>query len=550
MKKLTTTLAALLAAAGVQALACTSIIVAKGASTDGSVMTTYNCDSYGTFHPLYHFPAADHPAGTMMPVYDRDTRVYHGDIPQAAHTYNVVGHINEWQVTISETTFGGRHEMVDSTGILDYGSLMNVALQRSKTAREAIGVMTSLAETYGYNSEGETFSVCDPNEAWIMEMMGTGPGSKGVVWVAIRIPDNAVACHANHSRIHRFDQKDKQNVIYSKNVISYARKMGWFSGKDADFSFSDTYAPAGFDELRWCEARVWAFYNRYSTDMERYLPYAMGLEPAAEPMPLWIVPNRKLSVHDVEVALRDHYEGTPLALDNDPGQGIYQAPYRPTPLSYEVDGKQYFNERPIATQQTAFTWIGQMRSWLPREIGGILWFGNDDGNMVAYTPVYCNSTDIPEPYKQGKADAVTFSMDNAFWVCNWVSNMVYARYSLLMPELEAVRDSLESSYFAAQPAVETRARQLHVQSPALATEYLTQYGKQKGAEMLDEWQKLATRMIVKYNDGVVHLEKDGKWLMKKGDWQPQVSRPGYPEHVARKLVEATGDRFLMPEKKK
>ena len=521
--------------------ACTNFIVGKKASTDGSVMVTYNADDYGMFQGLCLYPAAHHAKGEMLKIYDWDTGEYHGEIPQVAYTYHVIGNINEHQLSIAETTYGGREEMVDTTGTIDYGSLIYIALQRARTAREAIGVMTSLVDKYGYCSEGETFSICDPNEAWIMEMMGTGAGSKGVVWVAQRIPDDAICAHANQSRIGKFDMRDKRNVMYSKNVIAYARKMGWFSGKDADFSWKHVYAAPDFSGRRFCDARVWSFFNRYADGFDRYLPWALGKDKDAEDMPLWIVPNCKLSVHDLETAMRDHYEGTPLALDTTSiGGGLYQMPYRPTPLTFKVDGKEYFNERPISTQQTAFTFVSQLRSWLPNEIGGVLWFGNDDANMIAYTPVYCASTRQPLCYNTPGADAVTFSADNAFWMCNFVSNMVYPRYSQLFPELQAVRDSLEQGYFAAQQSVEQQALSLYASDKAAAIEHLTSYGCDQAQRMLSAWQQLALRIIVKYNDMAVKKEVDGKMLHN-------VTRPGYPESFARKLVKQTGDFYAVPK---
>lgn len=532
--------------------ACTSIIVGKKASADGSVMTTYNCDSYGTFHTLYHYAAGKHMAGKMRDVYDRDTRVYHGQIAEAPETYNVIGDINEWQVTISETTFGGRHEMIDTTGILDYGSLMAIALQRSKTAREAITVMTTLADQYGYCSSGESFSVCDPNEAWILEMVGCGPGSKRVAWVALRIPDEAICVHANQSRISRFNMKDKQNVLYSKNVVSYARSQGWFTGKDSDFSFNDAYDEPDFGGRRYCDARVWTIYRKFADGFDRYLPYVEGKLPLdqVERMPLWIIPNRKLSVQDVQMCLRDHYEGTALAMDNDPGQGIYESPFRPSPLKFTVDGKDYFNERPVATMQTAFTWISQMRSWMPREVGGVLWWANDDGDVAAYTPIYCNNTIQPRCYNTPNADAVTFSMDNAYWVCNWVGNMVYPRYSLLYPELKQVRDSLENSYFEKQPLVEAHAMDLLKNDRRTALKYLNDYSNGTAEQMLTRWKQLATHLIVKYNDGIVRQEENGRFKMSSTGFRPVTTRPGYSQKVAKKLVELTGDRFAIPEEKK
>ena len=542
MKSLVLSAAMLLASSG--AFACSNLIVGKKASVDGSVMVSYNADDYGMFGHLCHYPAGTHPKGTMRQIYDWDSGVYHGEIEEAPVTYNVIGNINEFQLSIGETTYGGREEMVDSTGILDYGSLIYVTLQRAKTAREAISVMTSLVEKYGYNSEGETFSICDPNEAWIMEMQGTGAGSKGVVWVAMRIPDDAICAHANQSRIGKFNMKDKKNVLYSKNVISYARKMGWFNGKDSEFSWKNTYAFPDFSGRRFCDARVWSFFNHYADDFDRYLPWALGKDKDAEDMPLWIVPNRKLSVADVENGMRDHYDGTALALDTTSiGGGIYEMPYRPTPLTFTVDGKQYFNERPISTQQTAFTFVSQLRSWLPREIGGVLWFGNDDANMVAYTPVYCGNTVQPACYNTKGADAVTFSSDNAFWLCNMVSNMVYPRYSQLFPELKAVRDSLETSYFANQTSIEKQAADLYQTDKAAALKLLNNYSNTKADEMLASWKHLATRIIVKYNDMAVKKEKDGKLLQS-------VTRPGYPASFGRKLVKETGDWYAVPVEKK
>lgn len=542
MKSLVLSAAMLLASSG--AFACSNLIVGKKASVDGSVMVSYNADDYGMFGHLCHYPAGTHPKGSMRQIYDWDSGVYHGEIEEAPVTYNVIGNINEFQLSIGETTYGGREEMVDSTGILDYGSLIYVTLQRAKTAREAISVMTSLVEKYGYNSEGETFSICDPNEAWIMEMQGTGAGSKGVVWVAMRIPDDAICAHANQSRIGKFNMKDKKNVLYSKNVISYARKMGWFNGKDSDFSWKNTYAFPDFSGRRFCDARVWSFFNHYADDFDRYLPWALGKDKNAEDMPLWIVPNRKLSVADVENGMRDHYEGTALALDTTSiGGGVYEMPYRPTPLTFTVDGKQYFNERPISTQQTAFTFVSQLRSWLPREIGGVLWFGNDDANMVAYTPVYCGNTVQPACYNTKGADAVTFSSDNAFWLCNMVSNMVYPRYSQLFPELKAVRDSLETSYFANQTSIEKQAADLYKTDKAAALKLLNNYSNTKADEMLVSWKHLATRIIVKYNDMAVKKEKDGKLLQS-------VTRPGYPASFGRKLVKETGDWYAVPVEKK
>ena len=535
-----------------EAEACSNFIVGKKASVDGSVMCSYSADDYGMFQYLCHYPAAKHAKGEMRKIYDWDTNKYHGEIPEAAETYNVIGNINEWQVTIGETTYGGREEMVDSTGIMDYGSLIYVALQRSKSAREAIKVMTTLANTYGYNSGGETFTICDPNEAWIMEMMGKGAGSKGAVWVALRIPDDAICAHANQSRIGKFNMKDKKNVMYAKDVVSFARRKGWFKGKDADFSWKMAYAKPDFSGRRFCDARAWAMLNHFY-DMSPYLDWALGKNPDAQDMPLWVVPNKKVSVKDVENVMRDHYEGTPLSVadGSDIGGGIWEMPYRPTPLMYKVDGKQYFNERPVSTQQTGFVFVSQMRSWLPREIGGVFWFANDDANMAAFTPVYCSMTERPECYNTPGVDAVHFSKKNAYWVCNMTSNMVYPRYSLMFPTLKEVRDSLDNSYFAAQAGVEKKAQELYAQNPQAAVKYLNDYSVEKAQQMLGRWNQLFEFMVVKYNDMIIKpTDKNGTFKKTPYGLGATPVRPGYPEKFAKQLVKQSGDKFLVPEEKK
>ena len=535
-----------------EAEACSNFIVGKKASVDGSVMCSYSADDYGMFQNLCHYPAAKHAKGEMRKIFDWDSNKYHGEIPEAAETYNVIGNINEWQVTIGETTYGGREEMVDSTGIMDYGSLIYVALQRSKTAREAIKVMTTLANTYGYNSGGETFTICDPNEAWIMEMMGKGAGSKGAVWVALRIPDDAICAHANQSRIGKFNMKDKKNVMYAKDVVSFARSKGWFKGKDADFSWKMAYAKPDFSGRRFCDARAWAMLNHFY-DMSPYLDWALGKNPDAQDMPLWVVPNKKVSVKDVENVMRDHYEGTPLSVadGSDIGGGIWEMPYRPTPLMYKVDGKQYFNERPVSTQQSGFVFVSQMRSWLPREIGGVFWFANDDANMAAFTPVYCSMTERPECYNTPGADALHFSKKNAYWVCNMTSNMVYPRYSLMFPTLKEVRDSLDNSYFAAQAGVEKKAQELYAQNPQAAVKYLNDYSVEKAQQMLARWNQLFEFMVVKYNDMIIKpTDKNGTFKKTPYGLGATPVRPGYPEKFAKQLVKQSGDKFLVPEEKK
>lgn len=535
-----------------EAEACSNFIVGKKASVDGSVMCSYSADDYGMFQNLCHYPAAKHAKGEMRKIFDWDSNKYYGEIPEAAETYNVIGNINEWQVTIGETTYGGREEMVDSTGIMDYGSLIYVALQRSKTAREAIKVMTTLANTYGYNSGGETFTICDPNEAWIMEMMGKGAGSKGAVWVALRIPDDAICAHANQSRIGKFNMKDKKNVMYAKDVVSFARSKGWFKGKDADFSWKMAYAKPDFSGRRFCDARAWAMLNHFY-DMSPYLDWALGKNPDAQDMPLWVVPNKKVSVQDVENVMRDHYEGTPLSVadGSDIGGGIWEMPYRPTPLMYKVDGKQYFNERPVSTQQSGFVFVSQMRSWLPRVIGGVFWFANDDANMAAFTPVYCSMTERPECYNTPGADALHFSKKNAYWVCNMTSNMVYPRYSLMFPTLKEVRDSLDNSYFAAQAGVEKKAQELYAQNPQAAVKYLNDYSVEKAQQMLARWNQLFEFMVVKYNDMIIKpTDKNGTFKKTPYGLGATPVRPGYPEKFAKQLVKQSGDKFLVPEEKK
>ena len=545
MRKLTLAIAALLAFA-LEAGACTNFIAAKGATTDGSVFCSYNADDYGMFTSLCHYAAGTHKKGEMREIIDYDTHASHGFIPEAPVTYNVIGNINEYQVSIGETTYGGRMECVDTTGQIDYGSLMYLALQRSKTAREAINVMTSLAEKYGYNSEGETFTICDANEAWIMEMQGCGGDKKQkVVWVAVRIPDNAICAHANCSRIGRFADYNT-GVLHSKNVYSFARQKGWYTGKDKDFSWKGAYSQIGFGDRRRCEARVWSFFNHFK-DMSRWIPWAAGKDKNAEDMPLWIVPNKKLSLADMEACMRDHFEGTPFALDNDVAQGDWAMPYRPTPLEYEVDGKKYFNERPTSTQQTGFSYISQLRSWLPREIGGVTWWGNDDGNMIAYVPIYCGNTVQPECFNTPGADAVTFSDKNAFWVCNWVSNMVYPRYGQMFPSLEEVRDSLDKSWIDGQQAVDKHASELYATDKAAALKYLNNYSNEKAAQMLTRWKKLATYLIVKYNDMAVKPEKDGKFERTATGIGVPVRRPGYSDYMRHELIRQTGDRYKVPE---
>jgi len=549
-KRILLSLAAVWLAVGV-GTACTNFIVGKGASADGSVIVSYSADSYGMYGLLAHFPAGVHPQGTMRDVYEWDTNKYLGQIPEAPVTYNVVGNMNEWQVTIGETTNGGREECWHGPGVIDYGSLIYITLQRARSAREAVEIMSSLVKEYGYVSEGETFSIADPNEAWIMEMIGKGKDEKGAVWVALRLPDDVICAHANQARVRQFPLDDPKNCLYSPDVITFARAKGWFKGEDKDFSFADTYNPLTFDGLRFCDARVWSFFNLYAdADMSKWLPSAQG-DVKAEPIPLYFKPKHKVSVADVESAMRDHYEGTALDMTDDLGAGPWSMPYRLRPLTYKVDGKDYFNERTVSTFQTGFTFVSQMRSWLPREIGGILWFGNDDANTAVYTPMYCSITESPFCYSDKAGDAVTFSFESAFWMFNWVSNMVYPRYSLLIDDLRKVQSALETGFFECQEEVEKEALAIHKANPASAVAYLTKYSASTADKTMKAWMQLAQKLIVKYNDCVIKPEnEDGTFRRTPEGLGDRVITPGYPEEFNRRVVKETKKRYLVPGQKK
>jgi dipeptidase len=525
--------------------ACTNLIVGKAASADGSTIISYSADDYGMFGELYHFRAGFHPLGSLRAIWDRDTHVYHGQIKEAQQTYNVIGNINEFQVSIGETTWGGREELADSLGILDYGSLMNIALQRSRTAREAIKVMTTLVAEYGYCSEGESFTIADPNEVWIMDMIAKGPGMKGAVWVAVRIPDDCIAAHANQCRIHQFNMKDKKNCMYSADVISFARSKGYFSGKDKDFSFANAYNPLDFGGRRYCEARVWSFFNLFTDRGSEFLPYIKGETDV--PMPLYVKPNRKLSVQDVKEAMRDHYENTPLDITKDLGAGPFHMPYRLTPLSFKVDGKEYFNERPISTFQTAFVFVAQMRAHMPNAVGGVLWYGTDDANCTVFTPVYCCADSIPPCYSH-IADGAKFSWDSSFWVFNWVSNMVYPRYDMMIGDLKGLQHEIEGRFNHNQDSIELAASSLLKTNPTAAKKMLTDYTIACAQSTHDAWRQLGEFLLVKYNDGTVRPEKNGKFIRDKWGMPLRVKRPGYPEDFLREYVKQTGDRYLIPKK--
>lgn len=522
-------------------LPCTNLLVGKNASTDGSTLISYAADSYGLYGELYHWPAQQYSPGDMLKVYEWDSGKYLGEIPQVMQTYNVIGNMNEHQLAIAETTFGGRSELVDSTGIMDYGSLIYITLQRAKNAREAIEVMTNLVKKHGYYSGGESFSIADPNEVWVVEMIGKGVENKGAVWVAVRIPDDCVTAHANQARIQQFPLNDPENCIYSPDVISFAREKGYYTGSDEDFSFAQTYNPLDFGGLRYCEARVWSFFNKVNKDMGQYVTYALG--QTTDPMPLYIKPDRKLSAQDIQEMMRDHYEGTELDWRFDVGAGPFNSPYRWSPLSFEVDGVEYCNERPIATQQTAFSFVAQMRSWLPNQIGGILWFGIDDAAQTVYYPFYSGHNEVPHEMAIGNGDLLNFSWTSAFWIHNWVSNMVYTRYSDMSIDMKKVQSHIENSFRQYQPEIEAKAAELYAQSPADASHFLTGYTNNLVKEGVGEWKKLGEYLLVKYIDGVIKKEEDGEFARNPFGQPANPLRPGYSNEYYQKIIDQTGDRY-------
>lgn len=522
--------------------ACTGLLVGKKASTDGSVMISYAADSHTLYGELYRWPAATWPEGSMLQIKEWDTGKPLGEIPQVRQTYSVVGNMNEHQVAITESTFGGRPELVNPKGIMDYGSLIYVALQRSKTAREAIKVMTDLVAEYGYYSSGESFSIADKNEAWIMEMIGKGPDKKGAVWVAIRIPDDCISAHANQSRIQQIPFDDKENCMYSPDVVSLAREKGYFKGEDKDFSFAKAYCPYEFGGLRGCEARVWSFFRKYDNSMDKYEDFIKG-DPTKEPMPLYIKPNRKLSVQDVQAGMRDHYEGTDLDMTKDAGAGPYKVPYRWRPMTFEVDGQEYTNERAIATQQTGFVIVPQMRNWLPDAVGGILWFGVDDADMAVFNPIYCSTTASPECYRVGNGDMMNFSWTSAFWIHNWVANMAYNKYSFMIEDIRKVQQELENGYQEMIPAIDKAASELYAKDPAEAVKFLTWFSTTTADDATARWKKLGEYLLVKYIDGNVKKEENGQFKQNGYGLSASPDFPGYDENYYRSIVKSAGERL-------
>lgn len=535
---------------------CTNFLVTRGASTDGSTMITYAADSHTLYGELYYQPAMDHEAGAMREIYEWDTGKFLGKIPQPAHTYSVIGNMNEHQLAIGETTFGGRSELHHQEGaIMDYGSLIYVTLQRAKTAREAIEVMTQLVEDYGYYSSGESFSIADPEEVWIMEMIGKGQGEKGAVWVALKIPDGYISGHANQARITTFPPDDPENCLYAADVITFAREKGWYEGKDKDFSFSDVYAPVDFGGARFCEARVWSGFRKVTGGMDQHTEYIKGHIEHGGPnnfatnrMPLWIKPDEKVSVQDVMEMMRDHFQGTELDMTQDIGAGPFELPYRWRPLTWEVDSVQYCNERAISTQQTGFSFVTQSRNWLPDPVGGILWFGVDDTYSTCYAPMYCGINEIPECFAVGNGDMLTYSETSAFWTFNLVTNLAYLRYNDMIKDIRKVQKKLEDKFVAYVPLIDQAAKKLYEEGDeTTARNFLTEFSVNEASNMTARWKELGQYLLVKYIDGNIKREKDGTFERTETGIAPGPLQPGYPDWWYRVIVEKTGDHFKVIE---
>jgi dipeptidase len=548
--------------------ACTNFLVTKGASVKGSTMITYSADSHQLYGELYFWPARDYPQGTMLDVIEWDTQKYMGKIKQLAHTYSVVGNMNEHQLSIGETTYGGIESLVDTTAIIDYGSLIYLTLQRAANAREAIKVMSDLVSEYGYASEGESFSIGDPNEAWIFEIIGKGPGNTGAVWVARRIPDGYVCGHANQARIQTFpiatgkknsiaitskelNRVSDPNVecVYAWDVIDFARNHNLFKGKDAEFSFSDTYNPITFSGARFCEIRVWSFFKSVNDDMNQYFNYVSGHD-LSKRMPLWIKPDRKLSENDMMNFMRDHLEGTPLDMRKDIGAGSFGSPYRWRPLEWklsdEPDAPEYCNERATATQQTGFVFVAESRNWLPDPIGGIFWFGVDDAATTVFTPMYCGITRIPECFRVGNGDMLTYSPTSAFWLFNTVANFCYTRYDLMSADAQKVQKKLETRYISQTDSVDAEALKLSEKDPALARDFLSSYSGEMAQNTFTQWKSLSEYLLVKYIDGNIKKEKDGKFERNKWGNPVMPLQPGYSDAWKKYVIEDTGDKLLVP----
>ncbi len=533
--------------------ACTNLIVTKGASSDGSVMITYAADSHTRYGTLVHYPAADYPAGTMLSIYEWGKDRYLGQIPQASHTYNVIGNMNEHQLIIGETTWGGLEQLRDTSAILDYGSLIYITLQRARTAREAIEIYTSLADKYGYASSGESISIGDPNEAWILEIIARKPKyvngvnvNKGAVWVAVRIPDGYISAHANCARITTFPLNDPDNCLYAKDVISHARENGLYKGRESDFSFADTYCPLDFSAMRGCEARVWSFFNRYADmDMSQYIDFASGANPKHR-MPLYVRAKQKLTVLNVANMMRDHFEGTPFDMTLDVGAGGNALPYRWRPMSFEVDGVQITNERAIATQQTGFWFVGQSRSWLPDEIGGIFWFAVDDAATSPLTPVYTCSTSISEHYALGNGSMTEYSQTSMFWMTNRIAQFAYLRYNQIGAEVQQIIGTHEEEMVSLTSEADIMAQQLYAQSPSKAISFLSEWSVYQADKLFKKWDKLDKYLLVKYIDGNTKKQNEDGSFKTNGHSKtipPAPQFPGYTEQFKKAIKQDAGERL-------
>ena len=519
------------------ALACTNLIVTRGASTDGSNMVSYAADSHQLYGALYHSPAAKWKAGSLLKVYEWDTSRYLGEIPQVAQTYSTIGNMNEHQLIIGETTYGGRHELEDPEGRMDYGSLIYITLQRARTAREAIDCIVDLANTHGYASSGESFTIADKEEVWIMELIGKGPGRKGIVWVARRIPDGYISAHANHARITTFPKNDPENCLYAEDVISFAREMGFYEGSDEEFSFSDTYAPLDFGAMRGCEARVWSFFRRFADGMDAYEDYALGHNPANR-MPLWVKPNRKISPKDIFDMMRDHYEGTKMDMTTDIGAGGSKVPYRWRPMGFEVDGEEYVQERAIATQQTGFWFVAQARPQLPDPVGGIVWFGTDDAATSPLTPIYCGSTEVPECLSEKTANILTYSDRSMFWITNRIAQFAYLRYDYIGGEVRKVIDEWENAKLAEVAEVDAALAQLG--SEKKMKKMATRYSVATAQNLWEKWSDLDDYLMVKYIDGNIKKQDPENGIFLNNGHHPSQpafpDQPGYSEKFLRAIA--------------
>jgi len=524
--------------------ACTNYLVTKGASVEGGNMISYNADSATLFGALYHNDAGSWANGTMVSVYDWDSGVYLGQIPQAPVTYTTNGNMNQWSLAITETTFGGREELQSQPSAkVDYGSLIYMTLQRAKNVREAIQTMGQLVATYGYYSEGESFSLADPNEVWILEMIGKGTVELGAVWVAVRVPDGMISAHANQARITTFPLNDPSNAVYSTDVISFARKMGYFptTAPDSTFSFSDVYDPLTFTGARFCEARVWSFFNRVTSNMNNYLDYAEGYN-LTNRMPLWVKPNVLISVANIIDWIGDHYENTPMDFSTDVGAGPFAEPYRWRPLTWGLNGETYFNERSAGTQQTGFTLVAQTRPSMPAPLGGVLWFSVDDADSAVHIPVYCGVTRVPSAYKVGNGNIMQFSFNSAFWVFQLVTNFAYSRYNTIHPEIDQKIQYYHNQFVNEMKTIDATALSMYSSNPSNAIEYVTEYSESTGNRLVQEWMQFFQYLFVKYLDGNVKTASTNPSYP-----MPSVVTPGYGTTWEQRIVTDTGDHYEIPD---